>query len=171
MATLTRQRTRVAYTISGNSPEVRGFVESAGKTHKAGAFCYPTASGRMIPVAGTGWLSKPDLGARGLAAVALKDGGNYTNSTTTVPMVVINDDVVFLGNVLSKVSTARSTISYSMIGTVGTASFSNSGLWPTHNVAATSSIITFRALFEDDSVGDTYGRVYFTVNRACRAFK
>lgn len=171
MATLTRQRSRVAYTISGNSPEVRMFIESAQKTHKAGAFCYPTSSGRMIPVAGTSNLSKPDLGAKGLACVATKDGGNYTNSTTEVPFIVINDDTVFLGNVLSIVSTARSTISYSMIGTVGTASFSNSGLWPCHMDQATGSIITFRGLFEDDAAGDTYGRVYFTINRACRAFK
>ena len=176
MATITKQRSRVAYTISGNSPEVKQAIEGASQSHKAGAICFPSSSGRMIAktsnssTISVGNPSKGDFGGRGIMAVALKDGGSYTNSTTAVPFLMINDDTVFIGNVVNRLVAASGTIGIAMIGTVGGGSFHNSGMYVMRTtLAATNSILTIRGLFEDDSAGDLNGRVYFTFNKAVRA--
>lgn len=168
MATLTKVRSRVAYTISGNSPEIRELVESAGKSHKAGCVMFPSASGRMTPV-GTGAVGRADVG-RGVMAIALKDGGSYTNSTTKVPMLIINDDTVFLANIVSRFSTATATLAQQIVGSLCGASMTNSGMYVSWRlVGATGSMCVVRGIFEDDAIGDSFGRVYFQFLRANRA--
>lgn len=178
MATITKARSRVAYTISGNSPEIKNLPEGAGQTYKAGAVCYPSASGRMLAktnnnsTISVGNPSKGDFGGRGIYGIATKDAGNYTNSTTSVPFIIVNDDVVFLTNVVNRLTAASGTIGYAMIGTVCGGSFHNSGMFIMRTtLAATNSIAVCRGLFEDDSAGDLNGRVYFQFTKAIRAMK
>lgn len=180
MATITKARLRVAYTISGNSPETKFLIESgAGSTQwKAGAVCYPSSSGRMIAktnnnsTISVGNPSKGDFGARGIMAVALKDSGSYTNSTTEVPFLMVNPDTVFITNVVNRLVAASGTIGYAMIGTVCGGSFHNSGMFIMRTtLAATNSLATCRGLFEDDAAGDLNGRVYFQFNKAVCALK
>lgn len=177
MATITKQRNRPAYTISGNSPEIRELVEGASQTYKAGCICFPSASGRMIgktsssSTISTGNPSKGDFG-RGIMAMAIKDAGNYTNSTTKVPFYIINDDTVFLGNVVQRLVAAQASLSYAMIGSLAGGSFTNSGMFVNLKmVAATNSLVAIRGLFEDDSVGDLNGRCYYQYIRAVRALR
>lgn len=172
MATLTKERNRVAYTISGNSPETREGVESASKTFKRGCVLNLSASGRLVPVTGTGQPSKPDFGVRGVAGWALADAGNNTNSTTKVKFLVANDDTVMLSNIASRFSTATASLSQSYVGTVCAGSFTNSGMFVSvRMVAATNSICTVRGIYEQDAIGDVFGRVYWMFNKAVRAFK
>lgn len=160
MATVTQAKARVAYTISGKSPEIRTAYESAGKTHKAGAFLYLSASQRLVPL-GTGAVGQGDI-VLGIAGQALKDGGNYTNSTTEVPFLVANHDTVWLANVASRFSAATATISAVHVGSVAGASCNGSRFYVSiRMVGATGSMVLVRGKFEDDAYGDTYGRVYF----------
>lgn len=170
MATFTRRRMRVGYTISGNSPEVRNLYEGASQTYKAGAVCFLSASKRMraLPTAN---LSRADVG-QGLAGVATKDAGNYTNSTTQVPFYVINDDTVWIGNIASRFSAATATLQIAHIGSVCGASVTNSGVFPSiRMVAATNSLMMVRGFVEGSAVGDTYAEVYFQFLKAARAFR
>ena len=170
MATLTRQRSRVAYTIGGSSPEVKNLTEGASQSHKAGAIMFMSASGclRALPTAS---ISRTDVG-QGIAAMALQNGGSYTNSTTKVPFLVINPDTVFVGNIASRTSAATATLRNSLVGSVFGASINNSTVFPnTKTVAATNSLLIIRGIFEDDAVGDTYGRVYFQFIQKVCAFR
>jgi hypothetical protein len=171
MATITKERCRVGYTISGNSAETRVAPEGAGQSFKAGAPLFLSASGRLrvFPTGGT--VSRPDLG-QGIAGIALQDAGNYTNSTTEVPFVVANDDTVFLSNVASRQSTATATLSYVYIGSVAGASSNGSRFFPAIKMkAATSSLCMVRGFVKPDTVGDSFGRVYFQFLKSARAFR
>ena len=171
MATLTKIRPRPAYTISGNSFETRVAPEGASQSYKAGAILTLSASGRLRSVPTTTGYSAADL-VRGIAGMAIKDAGNYTNSTTLVSYYVANDDTVFVGTGISRASAAVSSLAYANIGTVAAGSFTNSGLYiAMTGKAATNSICHIRGFFESDAVGDQYGRIYFQFTKRMRAFK
>ena len=171
MATITKERARVGYTISGNSAETRSAPEGAGQTFKAGAMLFLSASGRLrvIPTGGT--VSRPDLG-QGVAGMALQDGGNFTNSTTEVQYIVANDDTVFLSNIASRQSTATATLSFVYIGSVCGASANGSRFFPAVKMkAATSSLCMVRGFVKPDTVGDSFGRVYWQFLKSTKAFR
>src|SRR3989304_1338838 len=102
MATITKEKCRVAYTISGNSPETQWFYESAGKSFKAGAALFFSGSKRLLQFPTATGLSRPDLGTSGIVGIAMQDAGSYTNSTTLVPVAVANDDTVFIANLAAR---------------------------------------------------------------------
>lgn len=169
MATLTRERTRVAYTISGNSPEIRQAPEGASQTYGEGAFLFLSASSRLraLPTAS---ISRADV-AKGIAGMALADGASRTNSTTMIRFTVANPDTVFIGNIASRQSTATATLAYVQLGSVFGASINASTVFPNvKSVAATNSLLIVKGFFEDDAIGDTYGRVYFQFLRNACAF-
>lgn len=169
MATIVKERCRVGYTISGNSPEVQWLYESAAKTHKIGAMLYMSASRRMVPLPTASGLSQADI-VHGIAGLAMQDGGNYTNSTTLVPVAVANDDTVFLTNLSARQTASTSTISITHIGSTFGASVNSSRFFVARGAAAaTNSLVYIRNLH--DTVGDLYGRVYFQFLRAARAFR
>lgn len=168
MATITKEKLRVGYTISGNSPEVRTAPEGASQSHKAGAVLFMSASGRLraLPTAN---ISQADV-SRGIAGMAMQDGGSYTNSTTSVPYAVANDDTVFLSNIASRFTTATATLAYQYRGTVCAGSINASRFYVSvRMVAATNSICKIRDFV--DAVGDSFGRVYFQFLRTARVHK
>lgn len=169
MATITKIPCRVGYTISGNSPEVREAPEGASQTYKAGAILFKSATAlRALPTAS---ISRVDCG-QGIAGLSLADAGNNTVSTTLTRYVVANDDTVFLTNIASRTSVATATLAYRYIGTACQGSINSSRFYVNVKmVAATNSICVIRDFVRPDTVGDTYGRVYFQFLRAARCFR
>lgn len=167
MATITQEQNRVAYTISGGSPEVRVAREGASQSYTKGQPLFLTATClRAVP---TTECSQADL-VRGIAGIANQDGGSYTNSTTEVEYVVANDDTVFMANVISGQSEATSTLNHRYIGSVCGASNTASRFYVhVKMTAATNSLLIPRGLV--DNSGDKYGRVFYQFLGAARVFK
>ena len=167
MATFTRERVR-AVTRSGGPPEIRYFPESASRTHKAGCVMYLSASSRVIPggvgiITNSADIGTPSTSSRGgIVGFALADGGNYTNSTTMVPVLVANSDTLFITNLVSRTSTATATASYALVGSILAASCNASRFYLSTTLkAATCSIGYVAGFHPQTAVGDTYGLVYF----------
>lgn len=168
MATITKEKCRVAYTISGNSPEVATAPEGAGCSHKEGAVLFLSASARLRPLP-TANISRPDIG-HGIAGLAISDGASYTNSTTLVRYTVANTDTVFVSNIASRFTVATATLALQYRGSCAAGSINASRFYVSvRMVAATNSLVKIKDFV--DSVGDTYGRVYFQFLRTCQAFR
>lgn len=158
MATITQEKVRFGYTISGNSPEIINVPEGISQTFKAGAPVYLTASGTCKIMVGTAGTAFDTIRKRYLG-VALVNANNSTSPTATIPVLADNGDTVFLGNTVSRTSTATASLANTMFGQAGGMSFNSSRLYFDRTGSAAGSMLRCRALL--DNVGDVNGRVLF----------
>lgn len=170
MATITQQKARVAYTLSGNSPKVLAFAEGISQTFKRGALLQLTASGTvkvMVNRTGTGF----DTVRKRILGLALDDAAqNATSPTTTrnIKVHIANADSVFISNAISTTSDATATLALLDIGKAGGASVNSSRCYFDRTAIATAT--TLRCLGLVDEISDKYGRVLWQVLPAARLF-
>jgi len=171
MAVITQEAVRVAFTVSGNSPEVIHVPEGISQTFKIGAPVYLTASGTckiMVSTAGAAFdtIRKRYLG------VALAAASNTTSPSAVsnlIPVAIDNGDTVFIGNIASKTSAATASINLQEIGKAGGMSFNSSRLYFDRNGSAAGSLLRCRGIV--DKSGDQYGRVLFAALDTARVFR
>ena len=174
MATIAKGRARPAYTISGNTPELRYFPEGANCSFKYGSIAFLNGSGRIRGVSRTGNVSPVELGLiRGVAGLTTRNATPIASWTadTKVGVWMANNDTVFSQNIIGRTA-ALSTLSYGMIGSWMTASITGGGCsswWLMRGNTATGSIAYCRG-FEDER-NDTNGRVYFQFIHTIRNFR
>lgn len=161
MATITQNKARALYTISGNSPKILYFPEGISQTFKKGALLYLTASGTCkVMVSGAGGGTGFDTLRKRILGIALADATNTTSPSTTsgfIPVHIADSDTVFLCNAISRTSTAVSTLALLDIGKAGGCSVNSSRFYWERSSVATNTVT--RCLGLVDNVGDTYGRV------------
>jgi len=149
MAVITQRRAKVAYTISGNSPQVVKVPEAASQSFKAGEFVY-LASGKAAICADD---------ATTIYGMAVHDASGTTDDD--VEVYVANKDTVFEANVYH--STAESAV------TAITQRCTKYGLQVDSEMSfvdiedETNLAFQVIDLSPRDKVGDQYGRVLFQV--------
>jgi len=149
MATITQQRARVAYTISGNSPQVVKVPEAASQSFKAGEFVY-LASGKATICADD---------ATTIYGMAVADASGTTDADCEV--YVANTDTVFEANVYH--SNGASAVTAITQRGVEYALQVDSEKSYVDIEDTTNKAFTVIDLSPRDKVGDQYGRVMFQV--------
>ena len=153
MATIPRQRIEPARTISGNSPQTLVLPLAASQTFKMGSPVYLVAG--YVTVASATTM---------LLGFALEDATSGTAGLYRIRVALGTPDTLFQGNV--GISTGQTTaitnrgqlaILYDDTG--------GSGHWTVNNAATTGLLgrLVIVDLHPADAVGDTGGRVLFTV--------
>jgi hypothetical protein len=179
MATIGKIKCRAYQTKSGNSPEIRWWIQGTAETFKKGALLYLTASNTVRYVAlasgaGTGF----DTVRKRIVGIALKDADNITlqataNAGTTkdylIPVHMANSDTVFISNIISRTSAAVSTLQYADMGKACCASLNASVCYVDRSSSAASSIL--KVVDFVDGYPDKYGRVLWQLLPAAYAFE
>ena len=157
MATIGKRALEVAKTVSGNSPFTLDFQEAVTQTFKKGALLTFDAAGR---------LTEAGADPTRIVGVAAEAGHSYsaTSTTNTCKVWVANEDTIFVGNVSGSSVTALTDIG----GRYGVVLAS--GLWhvdKTDGRIVGGTAANARVLVVDldsrDAIGDTNGRVHFTI--------
>ena len=149
MATISLQKAKVAGTISGNSPEVRYFLEASAQSFKSGQFVY-LSSGKVAACADN---------TASVLGMAVHDASGEENKKIAV--FVANKDTVFEMNVYHATPASAITAITQLGGKYGLEVDDNKCYL---NLASTSDVaFQVRDFSPKDSVGDTYGRVHIQV--------
>lgn len=159
MATIAKRPVKIAFTLHGGPPLSRTYPEAASQTFKKGEAVYLDGSGHVAE-----YTASIDDGTQRFLGFAAQDGHNDTTAATSDCAVDIPSGVVYEGNVTSNGSDQVTAITQ-----VGT-------LYPMYQDTSNSLIMVDIAdtgaqgdwvrvigLSPRDAVGDTNGRVLFTI--------
>ena len=149
MATINQVPARVAYTISGNSPQVITIPEAATQSFKTGQFVYAN-SGKATACADD---------ATTILGMAAHDASGTTDADCKV--YVANPDTVFEANVYHATAASAVTAITNRFVTYGLEVDSNKCYVDINDT--TNKALHVIDLSPKDQVGDQYGRVLFQV--------
>lgn len=157
MATQNLVPLQVAYTLSGGPAPVVSLLEATSQTFKKGELVY-LASG-YVTVCST----DPSL----IIGIANEDAHNITAGTQRVSVTLLNG-VVFKANVYHATAASAVTAQTQVGSSYGVVAVSNK--WFVDISEESSKRVTIMDLVQEDTVGDTYGRVYFQIANAYNMF-
>ena len=153
MAVITRRRIEPVRTISGNSPRTLVLPLGATQTFKTGE-CVQLVAG-YVQVCGS---ANPTA----ILGFAAEDATSGTAGQYNIKVWLADRDTIFVGNVGSG---STQTTSVALRG-AGAGLYDVGDYWTVDtSITATTQRVQIVDLDTRDTVGDTYGRVHFTVKQ------
>lgn len=163
MATAPRIAMRAVKTLSGLSIPTQDFQEKASQTFKVGAVCVLT----------TGYVLEAGADPTRILGIARLAGQNLASDGLKNNIVELaHPDTVFLGNMDTSASEGNGTATQADMGVkYGIFKHSTNGTWYVDKTDTTNTRVCPFRIFDNDTAGDTIGRVLFTFFAAnCELF-
>lgn len=157
MSTITMQKMRAVKTISGNSPQILSFPEAASQTFVRGEIVC-LINGKVTEIAN----DTPGS----VLGVAVQDASKVAD--TMIQVAIANSDTIFEAN-YSNDSQAGAVTAVTIVGTKRDLD-RDTGKSKVYVSSAQASVrVMIMDISENDTVGDTGGRVLFQFLSAIRA--
>lgn len=156
MATIALQSVSPVSTVSGNSPETKCYPEAASQTFKKGEPVYLSS----------GYVTACSTDPSSILGFAAADGSNTTAGAVETPVWIANEDTYFAANVYHTSAPSAITAIAELATSYGIVEVSDK--WHIDLSDTSNTRVQVKFLDERDTVGDTYGRVWFKVLLANR---
>lgn len=156
MATIPLQKVYAVSTVSGNPPETKNYPEAASQTFYQGEPVYLSS----------GYVTACGADPSTILGFAAADGSNTTAGAVETPVWIANEDTYFCANVYHTSAPSAITAITEVGTSYGIVEVSNK--WHIDLSDTSNTRVQVKWLDERDTVGDTYGRVWFKVLLANR---
>lgn len=160
----------VVGTLSGNAPEIREYPEAASQTFVKGEAVYLDGAGRVAE-----FTASVDDGSTRFLGFAAGDGSNTTAGAVNTPVYIANDDTIFEGNIYHGTAASAITALTDVATLLPLKQLTTTGLGiiavDKEDTASQIDSCRIIQLSPKDTVGDTYGRVWFVIEAAARLFR